>query len=133
MCGKMWAVLTAGPHISVFNNALNQRAVLENRNTADGMYWVGLLRRFIEDLKVNLVGMRPADELVSGEAWAIARRGHEYIVYLPNGGTTHVAALPSNYRAHWFNPRNGAMQAAEIGPEFSAPDSRDWVLYIKTD
>jgi hypothetical protein len=128
---KAWAVLTAGAHISVFNDALYRRGVLANRNTANGMHWIGLVRRFVENLDVNLIGMQPADELVSGEAWAIARRGEEYIVYLPRGGNVRVSDLPRRYRAHWFDPREGTLVPARAAEEFHAPDNRDWVLYIR--
>ena len=130
---KAWATLTEGAHISVFNDALSQRAVLENENTANGMYWVGLVRRFVEQLNVNLGGMQPADNLVSGEAWAIAREGEEYIVYLPSGGGTGIVGLPTGHVAQWYNPRNGDIDAADPGPFFTAPDTYDWVLHVKAN
>jgi len=128
---KAWAALTAGAHVSVFNDALYRRGVLSSRNTANGMRWTGLVRRFVEDLKVNLAGMQPADGLVRGGAWTIARPGREFILYLPHGGDARVSGLPRRYRAHWFDPREGTLIPAQAAEAFHAPDDRDWVLYIR--
>ncbi|OEJ98901.1 hypothetical protein A8C32_06850 [Flavivirga aquatica] len=57
-----------------------------------------------------------------------------YAIYRPNGGSTNLS-LPSgnsNYTVQWFNPRSGEIQnAVPLGSNLVAPDSNDWVAFIK--
>jgi hypothetical protein len=128
---KAWAALTAGAYVDVFNNELPSRSVLHNANTADGMKYVSLTRAFVEGQQVDLRDLDPADELVTGNAWAAARAGDEYVVYLPRGGSTTVSDLASTAVGTWFDPHDGATSAAGSGPKFTAPDGRDWVLHVR--
>jgi len=128
---KAWAALTAGAYIDVFNNELTYAATLQNQNTADGMRYVALTRQFVEDQGVDLVGMAPADELVTGGAWALARPGDEFVVYLRAGGSTELQQPPASPQAVWFDPRQGGTQPAGSGPAFTAPDGSDWVLHVR--
>lgn len=128
---KTWAALTAATHIDVFNNELTFQSVLHNANSAAGMTYVALSRQFVESLSVNLVGMVPSDHLVTGDAWALARSGDEYVVYVRSGGTTEIQQLPASVQAQWFNPREGGAQSAGAGPVFDTPDGGDWVLHVK--
>jgi Cellulase (glycosyl hydrolase family 5) len=127
---KAWAALTAGAHVDVFNNELFQKSVLSNANTANGMKWVGLTRKMVESLGVNLVGMAPHDELGTNGAWVYARPGQEYVLYLSTGGATTLSGLPAGASGTWFDPRTGATSGAGAGPTFTATDSEDWVLYV---
>src|SRR5690606_1625951 len=124
------AALTAGAHISLFHFELRVPGVLDSRDALDGMRYLGYLRAFLEELDVNLLGMRPSDELVSN-GWAYANPGREYIIYLITGGSTAVSNLPAAYDAIWFDPRNGRTQTAGAGPVFTAASANDWVLYIR--
>jgi hypothetical protein len=128
---KAWAALTAGGHVDVFNNELYRRSVLENKNTADGMRWVGLVARFVAELGVDLAGMVPLDHRVDHGAMAIGRDGEEYVVYVPGGaGSVTILGLPTEHAARWFNPREGGAQDAPPGPAFTPPDGQDWALHV---
>lgn len=128
---KAWAALTAGAHVDVFNNEAYLAAVLASQNTADGMRWVALTRAFIADLGVDLVGMVPLDATVDSGAYAFGRAGDEYVIYQRSGDAFAVTGLPATYSATWFNPRDGATQAATPGPTFTPPTTADWVLHVK--
>jgi hypothetical protein len=128
--GKAWACLTAGAHLDLFHFPMREPSVLASQDVTDGMRYVGLLGGFLAELGVELVGMQPADELVS-EGWCLARSAEELIAYLPNGGSTTVTGLPASYTATWFNPRDGSTQSAGDGPTFAAPDSSDWALHVR--
>lgn len=128
---KGWACLTAAAHISYFHYTLGDYNVLRSQDVTDRMRYLGFLNKFIGDLSVNLQGMVPADNLVTS-GWCCARSGDEYVVYLMTGGTTSVSSLPGAYTARWFNPRTGVVQPAAGGPSFTAPDSNDWVLHLKS-
>jgi hypothetical protein len=126
---KAWAALTAGAHINYFHFMLYKVEVLNSQDVADGMKYIGLTRKFLEDFDINLRGKIPSDNLVSS-GWCFARPGESYIIYLRNGGITTVEGMPEAYLAYWFNPRDGSSFRAEGGPAFTSPDGNDWVLYI---
>ncbi len=127
---RAWAAFTAGAHISLFHFELGRSGVLDSQDALDGMRYLGYLRTFVDEMGVNLLGMRPSDNLVSN-GWAYAQPGREYIIYLITGGSTTVSGLPGAYDAVWFDPRSGRTQTAGAGPVFTAPDTNDWVLYIR--
>ena len=126
---KAWAALTAGAQVDVFHFELTSDEVLASQDATSGMRYVGLQRKFVSDLGLDLAGMRPWDGEVSN-GWALGRYGQEYIVYLPHGGTTSVYSLASTSRAIWFNPRDGSSGPAGAGTTLTAPDNNDWVLYV---
>jgi Bacterial TSP3 repeat len=128
---KAWASLTAGAHLDWFYFSMYELSVLESQLVSDGMRYVGNLSRFIADLGVDLVGMVPADELVSN-GWCYARPGDEYVIYLPSGGTTSVSGLPASFTATWFNPLDASTIPAGNGPQFTAPTSQDWALHSRS-
>ncbi|MHB1134240.1 MAG: DUF5060 domain-containing protein [Chloroflexota bacterium] len=75
--------------------------------------------------------------LVYGSGYVLARPGEEYIVYLPDGwsATLDLSAVTDTLSARWYDPRSGAYQAAGAvsgagRQTFTAPDARDWVLYL---
>jgi len=61
------------------------------------------------------------------------------VVYLPEGGKIKLkgGVLKGPASARWFDPRTGQQREAgalaDSGGVFTAPDSRDWVLDIRTD
>jgi hypothetical protein len=132
---KAWALLTAGAHINYFHFRLNTLGGTDGLGSADannGMRYIGYLEKFLIANRVNLVGMRPSDGLVTNGRWAYARSGDEYIIYFRAGGSTTVSNLPSSYTAIWYNPRGNTSQPAAAGSAtFTTPDNNDWVLYIK--
>lgn len=80
---------------------------------------------------------------VTGDAVALADPGRAFVGYLPHGGamTVDLSAAHGGIVARWFNPRTGEFshaeplreaKATERRLEFSAPDTRDWVLLLKT-
>jgi uncharacterized protein (TIGR03437 family) len=127
--GKAWAALTAGSQMDFFHFDLTQDSSLSSDNAGNGMMYVGLQRKFVSDLGVELAGMKPLDGDVTN-GWALGRSGAEYVIYLPNGGSTSVPSLHSVSRAVWFNPRDGGSFDAGSGPDFRSPDGNDWVLYL---
>jgi hypothetical protein len=127
---KAWAALTAGGQIDLFHFELTSDSVLASSDAATGMRYVGFQQKFASDLGVDLAGMEPLDGEVSN-GWALGRYGSEYVVYLPHGGATSIYSLVSTSRAVWFNPRDGSSFGAGAGgTTFTAPDDRDWVLYV---
>jgi Cellulase (glycosyl hydrolase family 5) len=126
---EAWAVLTAGGHLDFFHFGMLWQSELDSSDVSEGMRYIGYTNKFLNDLNVNLVGMVPADHLVTN-GWCYARSGGEYVIYLISGGSTTVSNLPSQFTATWFNPRTGTQQAAIGGPTFTAPDGSDWVLHI---
>lgn len=128
---KAWAALTAGGHVDYFHYEMFLQSVLDSADVTDGMKYAGYTRKFIDDLGVDLRDMGPSDDLVSS-GWCLAAPGERFIVYLLSGGTTTIDGLPGAFEAWWFNPRDGSSSTAEGGPDFIAPDSEDWVLFVMT-
>lgn len=71
-------------------------------------------------------------------AFVVVDPGSEYVLYLPDGGSTTVdlSAASGTLSVGWYNPRAGTYQGqttVEGGASrtFTAPDSNDWVLHIK--
>jgi hypothetical protein len=126
---KAWAALTAGAQIDFFHFAITDPNVLASDDAQKGMAYIGLQRKFLVDVGVDLAGMVPLDRAVTN-GWALGRPGAEYVIYLPNGGDTSVPGLLAPQRAVWFNPRDGEWSYAGAGPQYTAPDSDDWVLYL---
>ena len=61
--------------------------------------------------------MNPDDSLVGSGNDCFAKPGQDYLVYLPNGGTTtlDLTGMPGGYTVRWFDPRNGgALQDGSI-------------------
>jgi hypothetical protein len=126
---KAWAALTAGAQINFFHYELVRPQVLASEDAKSGMRYVGLQQKFVQDLGIDLAGMKPADGEVT-YGWALGRSGSEYIIYMA-GRSTSIPSLTTVSRAVWFNPRDGNSFSAGVGPTFTAPDGQDWVLYVK--
>jgi hypothetical protein len=126
---KAWAALTAGAQINFFHFDLTLPSVLASADAREGMRYIGLQQKFVQDLGIDLAGMHPADNEVT-YGWALGRTGSEYIIYM-SGGWTSIPSIPSASRAVWFNTRDGSSFSAGAGPYFVAPDGYDWILYVK--
>jgi hypothetical protein len=126
---KAWAALTSGAHISFFHFPMSDPEVLRSEDVELGMRYVGNSRRFVELLGIDLAGMAPCDHLVSA-GWCYGRPGEELVVYLPEGGSVSLEALPPDFEAQWFDPRTGALRRAAGGPTFDAPSGQDWALHV---
>ena len=88
--------------------------------------------------RVDFAAMEPADSLVlGGAAWALARPGEAYVVYLYAGGAARVNLrhAQGRFAVEWFDPRQGRFLSARPvqGGQpriFAAPSQEDWVLSI---
>ncbi len=96
---------------------------------------MGHTRAYAE--RINLAAMTPHDELASTK-FCLANPGHEYLIYLPDGGelTVDLAGVKGQLAVEWFNPRTGFTQAgdkvdAEVERPFRAPFAGDAVLYLR--
>jgi hypothetical protein len=78
----------------------------------------------------------PHDELVTGEAYCLAKPGEIYAVYLPNGGAVTVKLDAGIYEATWFDAFTGARVSLPPaqGPVWKSPPAPgwlDWALLLK--
>jgi hypothetical protein len=94
----------------------------------------------------DLVSPNKTHVLLSYEGWAYSARTpdkQDYLVYFEKGcpkGELRGAKLNANYRAQWFNPRNGSWQEAGKGTLRSSqigiielpelPSDEDWGLKL---
>jgi hypothetical protein len=62
--------------------------------------------------------MNPDNDLVDGDAWALAKPGEIYAVYLPTGITSGAISLNIQYAIYevlWYNPKlGGALQTGSV-------------------
>jgi hypothetical protein len=94
------------------------------------------MAKFIDDNHVRFWRMVPCDRVIqAGQAqiYCLAAEDEEYVIYFVNGGTVKLT-VPTG-TALWYNPRTGENgKPADIlsgDAEFTAPDSEDWVLYLR--
>lgn len=128
---KAFIALASGAHTMGFNNEIFRKGFLNNANTQDGMRYIGYTRDFVESLGVDLIGMEPRDELVDAGAYALARPGEEWVVYVPAGaGTVTVQGVGGNATATWYDTRTGQTQDAGPGPGYTPPDGAEWALHV---
>jgi hypothetical protein len=79
--------------------------------------------------------MLPANHLVKGRAFCLARPGEVYALYLPSGGSVSVELVEGNqYKAEWYDPRTGEWTAGSAVAggvrTLAAPDGRDWAVRV---
>jgi hypothetical protein len=86
---------------------------------------------------VDLLSMLPSSELCSS-GYCLINPGHEYLVYLPSGGTVRVdlSAASGNFVVTWFSPltgrtTSGGTVSAGIPVLFTSPINGDAVLYLQ--
>ncbi|MGE3776921.1 MAG: putative collagen-binding domain-containing protein [Pirellulaceae bacterium] len=60
---------------------------------------------------MNLAAMTPRGDLASTK-YCLANPGHEYLIYLPDGGevTVDLSAVKGRLEVEWFNPRTSGKQ-----------------------
>jgi hypothetical protein len=86
--------------------------------------------------------MEPADNLVIGGNYCLAKKNEIYLAYLPYGGTTKIdlSGVSGSYKVNWYNPRTGgdmiAGEAIEAGGivDLGIPPSdadKDWAILIQ--
>ena len=131
-----WAVLTGGGYYVYGHNNIIGDAPNWTKLNSQGAKEMGYLLSFWS--KTEFQKMSPKNNLVSsGYLLGTNQSGKEYVIYLPNGGSTTVdlASLPGILQLEWYNPRTGTYQGqttVQGGAQrtFTSPDSNDWVLHI---
>jgi len=93
-------------------------ATFDDFRTKEAFYsTVARARRFFEDY-VPYAQMEPADSLASGAAaYALAKTGATYLVYLPAGGAVslNLTGVSGAFDVRWFDPRTGgALQTGTV-------------------
>ncbi len=78
----------------------------------------------------------PHDELVTGQAYCLAKPGELYAMYLPQGGEVTVKLDAGVYEATWFDAFTGARVSLPPaqGPVWRSPQAPgwlDWALLLK--
>jgi hypothetical protein len=101
-------------------------------------------RRFLED-NLPYPSVDPADNLTSGAtAYALAKTGAAYAVYLPAGGSVSLdlTGVGGTFDVGWFDPRNGGGlqtgsrasvsggSVVSLGSPPNSPGS-DWAVVVK--
>jgi len=136
-----WIVMTYGASGFAYANmgTLNARSSpFEGIQyaTSDGATYMTYLYNFWS--KTNYIKLSPKHNLASsGYLLGTNTLGKEYIIYLPNGGSTTVdlTSLPGLLQLEWYNPRTGTYQGQTTVQggtlrSFTSPDSNDWVLHV---
>lgn len=98
---------------------------------------------FFKNNHIPIHEMKNAETKVGTNAWALAKEGQIYVIYLKNGGTTDldVGTTAVNLDVKWYNPRtggallNGSKTALTGSGKISigeAPSDKtqDWVVLI---
>lgn len=87
--------------------------------------------------RMNLAAMTPQPDLASTR-YCLARPGHEYLVYLPEGNevTVDLAVVLGEIEVEWFNPDTGEASPAKrasggASRAFKAPFAGHAVLYLR--
>ena len=87
--------------------------------------------------RMDLAGMVPHDELASTR-YCLANPGHEYLVYLPDGGevTVDLSAAQGTLAVQWVHPVTGTVIPGETTTggakcELEAPFAGDAVVYLR--
>jgi hypothetical protein len=105
---------------------------------------------FFREHRYPLQEMKNLDGLVGNtqhdnSKYCFGKRGEEYLVYLPDGGSTEIdlAGETGTFRVYWFDPRNGGPLAlgsvaqvngggkASLGSPPNSPE-QDWVVVLVT-
>jgi len=96
----------------------------------------GHCARFFNRSGVRFWEMAPAGSLAS-TGICLARPGHEYVIYAPDGGkfTVDLSGATGALNVEWFDPRTGETTRAGVvtgggKTTFGAPGAGDWVLRL---
>ncbi len=146
---KAWTSFVGGGYASLFVFDLfieppwNPMG-LDNPAVVEGMRFVGLTRRFVDDFQIDLAGTVPQKKALNNDqdtAWSLAQEVagqlRPYVVYFFQQCTATIASLASPDACEWFDPRTGKRSNAGgdySDSVFSTPASgekdQDWVLHI---
>jgi hypothetical protein len=98
---------------------------------------------FLRNFGITFWIMNPDNDLVTS-GFCLANPGNEYVIYLPNGGTTELdlTEYGADFSVQWYDPRNGggltngSVASVTGGGSVnlgSAPDSTtdDWVILVR--
>jgi hypothetical protein len=100
---------------------------------------------FFRDNRMPFWEMKNANALVGNtkndnSRFCFAKAGELYLVYLPNGGETHIdlAGASGRFGVKWFNPREGGVPTATGSAALNgggkrtlaAPSADDWLAVI---
>jgi hypothetical protein len=86
---------------------------------------------------MDLAATAPHPELASTRH-CLAQPGHEYLIYLPDGGETTVdlSTASGTFQVEWMHPVDGKTSSTEpitggVKRTFKGPFSGDAVLYLR--
>lgn len=100
--GFVWSAFTRGYHFSLYDKPFE-------RPDAEGPEWRRIRRSVGQTLayaeRMDLTHAVPHGDLAN-TGYCLANRGHEYLVYAPNGGTIIVDLSDAKdaFRLEWFDP-----------------------------
>jgi hypothetical protein len=111
-----------------------------NINHPDHPLWEPIRKQMGDTLdmakRINLTAMTPHNEL-SSSTYCLANPGHEYLIYIPEGGTVtaDLSHASGTFYLEWFSVINGNTieKSLALGGqkhEFTAPFDGEAVLYI---
>lgn len=141
-----WSIAMAGGYGSYGDWTLGAAFYTGHTGSGKAPSQLCHLRQLFESLPFP--SMRPQNELVSGDAFCLAKPKEVYLVYLPNGGQTllHTEPVKEGYTITWIDPRTGektdlsddsqdsaAVSLGEIALRAPSRLQRDWAAIIKVN
>ena len=142
----MWGnYLAGGSGIAFFFTGAHDDLSVEDYRTRDHLFD---LERYAHDFVVShlpFTQMHHADALTpTADDYVLAKPGHVYAVYLPEGGTTtlDLSGVSGAFEVKWYDPRhggelqNGTVTTVEGGGSRSlgnapAQPSSDWAVLVR--
>jgi len=116
-----------------FPNAFFDHEWWPERSNLELRREMGRIRGFAERMDLNTA--TPRNDL-SSTGYCLARPGHGYLVYQPEGGPFRVSLEAGEYQYEWHDPSTGeASETGTVGAgagerTFAAPFEGDAVLYL---
>ena len=134
----LWGALTAGAYgVEWYYGWHTDQHDLnaEDFRTREGLYRQAHYARLTVE-SLPFAEMTPADELVD-RGWCLAKPDDVYLVYLPDGGISHLTLPDGEWVAKWNEGPTGKLWevrdvAAEGGRlRLEAPSEGDWVITVR--